>query len=69
MESFGLLPACFYNSLSANQKLRLNKIQYTAAKIVSGAHHLTSKEKLYNELGWETIPSRAEFLVFPCSTN
>ena len=52
----------FYNSLSAKQKLRLDKIQYTAAKIVSGALHLTSKERLYNELGWETIPSRAEFL-------
>ena len=52
----------FYNSLSAKQKLRLDKIQYTAAKIVSGALHLTSKERLYNDLGWENIPSRAEFL-------
>ena len=52
----------FYNSLSAKQKVRLDKIQYTAAKIVTGALHFTSKEKLYDELGWETIQSRTEFL-------
>ena len=52
----------FYNSLSAKQKLSLDTIQYTAAKIVRGAFNCTSKERLYNELGWETIPSRAEFL-------
>ena len=48
--------------LCTKQKLRLDKIQYTAAKIVSGALHLTSKERLYEELGWETIQSRTEFL-------
>ena len=30
--------------------------------MVSGALHLTSKERLYEELGWETIQSRTEFL-------
>ena len=59
----------FYNSLSAKQKLRLDKIKYTAAKIVSGALHLTSKERLYNELGWETIQSRAQFLGVSFSTK
>ena len=52
----------FYNSLSAKQKVRLDKIQYTAAKIVTGALHFTSKDKLYHELGWETIQSRTKFL-------
>ena len=52
----------FYNSLSAKQKVRLDKIQYTAAKIVTGALHFTSKEKLNNELGLETTQSRTESL-------
>ena len=52
----------FYNSLCTKQKLRLDQIQYTVAKIVSGSLHLTSKERLYEEQGWETIQSRTEFL-------
>ena len=59
----------FYNSLSAKQKVRLDKIQYTAAKIVTGALHFTSKEKLYDELGWETIQSKTEFLGLSLSTK
>ena len=43
-------------------KLRLDKIQYTAAKIVFGALHLTSKERLYKEPSLETIQSWKEFL-------
>ena len=39
-----------------------NKLQYTAENNFSGALHLTSKERPYNELGWETIQSRTEFL-------
>ena len=34
---------------------RLEKLQYRAAKIVTGALHFTSKDKLNSELGWETI--------------
>ena len=37
-------------------------MQYRAAKLVTGAFHLTSTDKLNDELGWETIPQRAEFL-------
>ena len=41
---------------------RLNNLQYRAAKIVTGAFHFTSKDKLNNELGWETIEKRSDFL-------
>ena len=36
---------------------RLNQIQYRA-----GALHLTSQTKLEADLGWESLPIRAEFL-------
>ena len=39
---------------------RLDNIQYKAGKIVTGASHLTSKEKLNSELGWENIFKRGE---------
>ena len=41
---------------------RLERIQYRAAKLVTGALHLTSREKLNNELGWETIKVRVDYL-------
>ena len=41
---------------------RLERVQYRAAKLVTGALHLTSREKLNKELGWETIRTRADFL-------
>ena len=41
---------------------RLENIQYRAAKIVTGAYHFTSREKLNTELGWETIEKRADIL-------
>ena len=37
-------------------------VQYNTAKLVSGALHLTSADKLNKELGWETITARAESL-------
>ena len=40
----------------------LENIQYRAAKIVTGAFHFTSKDKLNIELGWETIHQRADIL-------
>ena len=42
--------------------MRLEQIQYRAAKLVTGALHLTSREKLNTELGWETIQKRSDFL-------
>ena len=41
---------------------RLENLQYRAAKIVSGALHFTSKEKIYEELGWETLNERGNLL-------
>ena len=41
---------------------KLDKIHYTAGKIVCGALHLTSKDKVNTELSWENIKSRADFL-------
>ena len=57
----GALPV-YYHSLKITEKVRLSKIQYTAGKIVSGALHLTGKETLNNELSWESIETRADFL-------
>ena len=55
------LPVFFYN-LRQTEKARLENVQYRAAKIVTGAYHFTSKEKLNLELGWETIQCRANML-------
>ena len=52
----------YYHSLRLSEKAKLDKVQYTAGKIVSGALHLTSKDKLNTELSWESIKSRADFL-------
>ena len=52
----------YYHSLRISEKAKLDKVQYTAGKIVSGALHLTSKDKLNTELSWESIKSRADFL-------
>lgn len=50
------------NNLRQNEMHRLENIQYKAAKVVTGAYHQTSKQKLYQELGWETIQERCEYL-------
>ena len=52
----------YYHTLKLTQKALLDKVQYTAGKIVSGTLHLTSTDKLNQELGWETIASRAGLL-------
>ena len=57
---YGLQIYC--NNLTQNEMARLDNIQYRAAKIVTGAFHLTSREKLYSELGWETIKKRSDLL-------
>ena len=45
----------FYNSLKQTEKARLENLQYKAAKLVTGAYHLSSQQKLNSELGWGTI--------------
>jgi hypothetical protein len=41
---------------------KLDRIQYSAAKLVTSTLHYTSKEKLFAELGWESIKQRADYL-------
>ena len=52
----------YANNLKQTEIARLEKLQYRAAKLVTGALHFTSMEKLNIELGWETIKKRIEFL-------
>ena len=49
-----------YDGCGVGNDIKLNKVQYDAAKIVSGAMYGTSSEKLLQELGWETLSSRRE---------
>ena len=52
----------YYKSLKLTDLARLNNIQYKAAKLVTGASHLTNKDKLNLELGWESISERGDIL-------
>ena len=52
----------YYQTLTLLQKNKLDKIQYSAAKLVSSTLHYTSREKLEKELGWESIRERADNL-------
>ena len=52
----------YYKSLKLTDLARLNNIQYKAAKLVTGASHLSNKDKLNLELGWEGISERGEIL-------
>ena len=38
-----------------NQMEKLESVQYSAAPAVTGAWKGTSREKLYKELGWESL--------------
>ena len=52
---YGLPIYC--KSLKQTEISRLENLQYRAAKLVTGAFHFTSKDKLNIELGWESIQS------------
>ena len=52
----------YFKTLKQTEMSRLENLQYRAAKIVTGAYHYTSREKLNTELGWETIEKRADIL-------
>ena len=52
----------YANTLKMDEIARLERIQYQAAKLVTGALHFTSKDKLNTELGWESIKKRIDFL-------
>ena len=40
----------------------MENVEYRAAKLVTGAYHFTSRDKLYNELGWESLQQRNDYL-------
>ena len=48
----------YFKGLKQTEIVRLEQIQYRAAKLVTGALHLVSREKINTELGWETIQKR-----------
>ena len=52
----------YAKNLKLTELARLDRLQYRAGKLVTGALHFTSKEKLNNELGWESFQTRIDFL-------
>ena len=52
----------YLKTLKQTEIARLENVQYRAAKIVTGAYHYTSRNKLNIELGWETIEKRSDIL-------
>ena len=50
------------NNLKITDLNRLEQLQYNAAKLVTGALHFTGRDKLNEELGWETIKKRIDYL-------
>ena len=57
---YGLI--VYGTSLKQSDLKRYDQIQYRAGKLITGALHLTSSEKLNIELGWESIQTRVDFL-------
>ena len=56
----------YANNLKLTDLARFDRLQYRAGKIVTGALHLTSRDKLNAELGWEnfqTLPLEAIILI------
>ena len=51
-----------YQSCTDKEKSKYDKIQYNTARLVTSTLPYTSKEKLFVELGWETIEDRAYIL-------
>ena len=52
----------YFNSLKAAEISRLRQIQYRAAKICTGALHLTSQASIEQDLAWESLADRSLFL-------
>ena len=50
------------NELKKAELAQLDNLQYRAAKLVTGCYHLTNKDKINKELGWETIQQRCNIL-------
>ena len=52
----------YWHTLKPTEAARISQIQYCAAKICTGALHLSSQSKLEVDLSWETISHRVKFL-------
>ena len=52
----------YSNNLKLSELARLDRLQYKAGKLVTGALHYTNREKLNEELGWENFQTRIKFL-------
>ena len=52
----------YANNLKLTDLARFDRLQYKAGKLVTGALHLTSRDKLNVELGWENFQTRIKFL-------
>ena len=52
----------YLNSPKQTEIGQLNRLQYNAAKLVSGTLHLSSGDKHNKDLGWETLTDRAKCL-------
>jgi len=52
----------YFGTLRQSDIMKLDQIQYKSAKLVTGALHYTSKEKLNVELGWESFQQRYKIL-------
>ena len=50
-----------YHNQSAESSDLLEAVQYQAALIVTGCWKGTSRDRLYNELGWESLSDRRHF--------
>merc|ERR1712020_835621 len=48
--------------LNSTQIDKLNRIQYRAAKLTTMTMKFTSKQKIFTELGWESVDKRIEYL-------
>ncbi|XP_053389817.1 uncharacterized protein LOC123543435 [Mercenaria mercenaria] len=49
-----------FDNCTVQEKDLLEKVQYEAARIVTGATKLVSLQKLMNEVGWESLGSRRQ---------
>ena len=49
-------------SLSNTQVNKLDQLQYRAARMATMAMKFTSKEKIFKDLGWESIENRIKYL-------
>ena len=58
MIDYGLV--LFYGDLTQSDFAKLDRIQYRRANVVTGALHFTSRIKLDQDLGWESLAERFE---------